>query len=213
MKDFDFNEIDDFDKHIDLSIPNYDFLKKHLIFMIEALSENNTLILDLGCSTGSLLKELNKKKSCQYIGYDLSNLIENNKNIDNLKFIKGDITKLDYPSNASIISSIFTLQFIPQQERKLVIKKAFDSLNEGGYFIICEKTHSIDPIIENITNSIYYKYKRQNFTDTEILQKQQQLTNIMKLKTTKGLEDELKMFSHSEIFWKSYGFCGIIARK
>lgn len=212
MKEFDFNKINDFDKHINLSIPNYDFLKDHVKFLIEALSENETNIVDLGCSTGSLLLNLDKKESCNYIGYDISNLIPT-ESINNIDFKKEDITKIDYPKNTSVISSIFTLQFLPTHKRKDVIKKSYDALNEGGYFIICEKTHSSDPCLESITNSIYYKYKRKNFTDTEIVQKQQELTSVMKLKTIKEIECELQDFSYKEIFWKSYGFCGIIARK
>lgn len=212
MQNFDFNKIDNFDTHIGLSIPNYDFLKDHVKMLIEALAEKETLILDLGCSTGSLLKEIEKEPSCKYIGYDISNLIEVAE-FENLNFIKADITKIEYPKNTSVISSLFTLQFLPKQKRKEVVEKAYKSLNEGGYFIICEKIHSEDPCLESITNSIYYKYKRKNFSDTEILQKQQQLTNVMKLKTISEIEKELELFSHKEIFWKSYGFCGFIARK
>jgi len=145
MKNFDFNKINDFDKHINLSIPNYDFLKDHVKFLIEALSESETNILDLGCSTGSLLLSLDKNDSCEYIGYDISNLIPENINKKNLNFIKSDITKIQYPNNTSVISSVFTLQFLPRHKRKEVIEKAFKALNEGGYFIICEKIHSEDP--------------------------------------------------------------------
>ena len=185
MKEFDFNKINDFDKHINLSIPNYDFLKDHVKYLIEALSEEDTNVLDLGCSTGSLLLSLDKKKTCSYTGYDISNLIPEYNSIKNLQFVKEDLTKVDLPNNSSVISSIFTLQFLPRHKRKEVVKKAYNSLNEGGYFIICEKIHSNDPCIESITNSIYYKYKRKNFTDTEIIQKQQELTSVMKLKTFK----------------------------
>lgn len=212
MKNFDFNNIQDFDKHINLSIPNYDFLSNHLKFLIEALTEKETNVIDLGCSTGALLLNLDKNLSCNYYGYDLSDLLPE-KNIDNITFLKEDITKSKYPQNCSVISSIFTLQFLPRHKRKEVIEKSYSSLNEGGYFIICEKTHSNDPCLESITNSIYYKYKRENFTDNEILEKQQQLTGVMKLKTLSELEKELSLFSFVEVFWKSYGFCGIIARK
>lgn len=212
MKNFDFNKIDDFDKHINLSIPNYDFLKKQVKFFIEALTEQDTNILDLGCSTGSLLLSLDKNKTCQYYGYDISNLIPI-ENLDGINFLKEDLLKAELPENCSVVSSIFTLQFLPRHKRKDVIKKAYDSLNEGGYFIICEKTHSSDPCLESITNSVYFKYKRNHFTDEEILQKQQELTSVMKLKTANEIEKELCDFSMVEMFWKSYGFCGFIARK
>lgn len=212
MKEFDFNKIDDFDKHINLSIPNYEFLKNQVKFFVEALTEKETNVVDLGCSTGALLLSVEKEKSCNYYGFDISNLLPD-ENIDGINFLKKDILKIEYPQNCSVISSVFTLQFLPRHKRKEVIKKVYDSLNEGGYFIVCEKTHSSDPILESITNSVYFKYKREHFTDEEILQKQQELTSVMKLKTVPEIEDELSDFSMVEIFWKSYGFCGFIARK
>lgn len=212
MKGFDFNKIDDFDKHINLSIPNYDFLKNQTKFLIEALTEKETNVVDLGCSTGALLLSVEKEATCNYFGYDISKLIPED-GLDGINFLKKDILKEEYPNNCSVISSIFTLQFLPRHKRKEVIQKAYESLNEGGYFIVCEKTHSSDPILESIINSVYFKYKREHFTDEEILQKQQELTSVMKLKTVPEIEAELSQFSMVEIFWKSYGFCGFIARK
>lgn len=212
MKSFDFNKIDDFDKHINLSIPNYEFLKNQVKFLIEALTEKETNVVDLGCSTGALLLSLDKTPSCSYYGYDISNLLPE-EDLEGIHFEKSDILEIEYPNNCSVISSIFTLQFLPRHKRSEVVSKVYDSLNEGGYFIMCEKTHSSDPVLESITNSVYYKYKREHFSDEEILQKQQELTNVMKLKTVLEIEKELSMFSTVEIFWKSYGFCGFIARK
>lgn len=212
MKSFNFNEIENFDNHINLSIPNYDFLKNHIKFFIEAIQEDDTNVLDLGCSTGSLLIELDKKENINYYGYDISNLIPNIKS-DNLKFIKEDLDKIDFPDNASVITSIFTLQFLPSNKRKNVLKKIYNSLNKGAYFIMCEKIYLEDKNLENLNNIIYYKYKRKNFSDTEILKKQEELANVMKLKTLKEIEEELSNFSNIECFWKSYGFCGIIAKK
>ena len=212
MKKFDFNKIDDFDKHISLSIPNYEFLKEHIVYLIEALTEENTNILDLGCSTGSLLKSIDKRESCQYFGYDTSNLLPS-ANQPNIHFQNKDIVKDSLVDNCSIISSIFTLQFLPSHERKNVIQKIHHSLNEGGYFILCEKTHSVNPLLENITNSIYYRFKKNSFSAEEILEKQQQLASSMKLKTMDEIEKELSIFSHFEVFWKSYGFVGYIIKK
>ena len=212
MQKFDFNKIDDFDRHIDLSIPNYSFLKEHIKYLIETLTEDHSNIIDLGCSTGNLLLSLDRKNTCNYYGFDTSNLLSDVSE-ENLSFKNYDITKVDYPDNTSIISSIFTLQFLPRQKRKEVIQKAYNSLNEGGYFILCEKTHSNDVVLENITNSIYYRFKSKNFNPDEILKKQQELACSMKLKTITDIEDELSIFKFSEVFWKSYGFAGFIARK
>ena len=100
MKKFDFNKIDDFDKHISLSIPNYEFLKEHIVYLIEALTEENTNILDLGCSTGSLLKSIDKRESCQYFGFDTSNLLpkinQPNTHFQNRDIVKDNFVKRPY---------------------------------------------------------------------------------------------------------------------
>jgi tRNA (cmo5U34)-methyltransferase len=213
MNKFEFDSVDDFDKHIDLSIPNYKFLLEHIKYMIDALSEDYTNILDLGCSTGNLLKSIDKREDCNYFGYDISEIMPKESFDNNLFFENKNISKEELIENCSIISSIFTLQFLPSNKRKNVIKKVYDSLNDGGHFIVCEKVHSPDPLLENITNSIYYRFKSKNFSANEILEKQQKLANSMKLKTTNEIFDELSDFKYKEIFWKSYGFVGFIARK
>ena len=75
MNTFDFNKIEDFDNHINLSIPNYNQLLSLFIDLATIFSGENTTVIDYGCSTGKLLRALPKKEMCRYIGVDNSNLI------------------------------------------------------------------------------------------------------------------------------------------
>lgn len=209
---FDFNTVDDFDKHIELSIPNYNFLIENVKYMTECLVDGGTNMLDIGCSTGKMLFDIKKETSCSYIGYDISNLLPK-YNDSNLSFRDTNVITDDIINNCSVITSIFTLQFLPRNKRQCVIDKIYNSLNKGGAFIMCEKTYSNNSLIGDITNSIYYKYKLKSFTADEILEKQQKLAVTMKLNTTDEIFKELSMFSHVEVFWKSYGFVGFIAIK
>jgi tRNA (cmo5U34)-methyltransferase len=213
MKTFDFDTIEDFDTHIALSIPNYDFLAEHVLYLIEALTEGDSAVVDLGCSTGKMLKTIDRREDCQYFGYDISSLLPKGNDKINLFFEQRDIVKDAFKQGCSVISAVFTLQFLPRHQRQLVIDKAYKALNAGGYFIVVEKTHSATPLIENLTNAIYYRYKQKNFSSEAILEKQQSLASVMKLHTSEEIMQELSAFTAVEIFWKSYGFTGYIARK
>lgn len=75
MTTFSFDTIKDFDKHIDISVPNY----KHIYELIESIStyfiKKNTCVYDLGCSTGNVLKMLSIKndvENVRFIGYEKS---------------------------------------------------------------------------------------------------------------------------------------------
>jgi hypothetical protein len=50
MSQFDFNKIDDFDDHINKSIPNYDLLIDSIKSMSEYFYVKSASIYDLGCS-------------------------------------------------------------------------------------------------------------------------------------------------------------------
>ena len=104
-----------------MSIPHYDTLIKNFSGLINYYSQFESNVLDLGCSTGSLLGALQKKDSCTYIGVDKIHFKENSSAQKKWKFVQDDIE--NYLSNNifssySVISSVFTLQFLPQQKRK-----------------------------------------------------------------------------------------------
>jgi len=76
LKTFDFNKIEDFDEHIRLSIPNYDFLFEQVKVLVEAFAEEECPVVDVGCSTGRLVSSLTVS---QCYGIDSSSLIDNEK--------------------------------------------------------------------------------------------------------------------------------------
>jgi tRNA (cmo5U34)-methyltransferase len=90
---FSFDTIQNFDEHIDLSIPNYSFVAKQVSQYSEYFARDYTSVVDLGCSTGKLLMEMNHREKASYYGYDISsNLLPrgSHKPI----FIKGDLVQI-----------------------------------------------------------------------------------------------------------------------
>ena len=87
---FDFKSIQDFDKHINLSIPNYKNLSNVFSGITCAFAQPESSVVDIGCSTGRFLSSLPKTKNCKYIGIDES-VLQNSFN--NFEFIQADIEK------------------------------------------------------------------------------------------------------------------------
>ena len=121
---FDDDVAKQFDNHVRQSVYMYDEFHNSIVNMSRFFIEDNTNILDIGTSTGELLKKLyNDKNNCNYIGIDIEPpMIEQAK----LKLPKqvrlevGDI--LDYKiENCSIITMMLVLQFIRPKDKQLVI--------------------------------------------------------------------------------------------
>jgi len=227
---FSFDTVKDFDKHIDVSIPNYSFVAKQVAQFAEYFAEENTYVYDLGCSTGKWLMSLRPKNKVKYVGIDISkNLLpsreiissyeQKNPNVD-INFIDSDLTKFDFPTaqkpdarKTSVVVSLFTLQFLPREERKIIISKIRDSLLPGGIFVSCEKVLSSHSKFQDITNSIYYEFKNQSFSGDEILAKERDLRTIMRLQTVEESIDDMRLIGEPEMFWRAYNFVGLIVRK
>lgn len=217
-KKFSFSTIENFDTHINKSIYGYDNMNNIIIQLSQYFIEDNTKVIDIGCSTGKLIKNIKEytNKKANYIGLEIEdNFTKDFKSVDNLILQKQDIIDYNNFNNSSFITSIFTLQFIPLKDRLNLLKKIYDGLNYGGAFVLSEKVISDDSKINDILTFLYYDYKKVNFSNDEILNKESDLRDIMKPIT---LEDNISLlqkagFKKIELFWRTYNFCSIIAIK
>jgi len=216
MKKFDFNTINNFDNHILQSIPNYDLLFNSIVRLSEYFITDNYKIYDIGCSTGKLLYKLQEQFSnIEMIGIDNSkNLLPDNCQT-NLKFICADLNKKFVLEPASLIFSIFTLQFLHKETRQLLINNIYNSLCKGGAFIFSEKVYSKNSMTQDMFTFTYYDYKKTSFTEEEILTKEQDLRKILRPYST---EENIEMlhkagFKTIELFYKYFNFEGYLCIK
>lgn len=205
---FDFNTIENFDDHINRSIPNYDILWNSIISMSEYFFVDDTNVYDLGCSTGKLLKSLDIK--CFKYGYDVANLLPQEEG-----FFKYDLNQPFPLMNACVVYSIFTMQFLKPYSRHNYLKIIYDGLNEGGALFICEKVYQDNGKIQEIFSFSHYDYKLTHFSSNEIINKERDLRHIMKPSSESELYNLLKEvgFSNVNTFWQMFNFKGIIAIK
>jgi len=205
---FDFNTIQDFDEHIMKSIPNYD----QLISAIKSISEyffaKDTTVYDLGCSTGKLLLSLNT--TCKKVGYDNARIMPEEDGLHSV-----DLNEDFEIRNASVVYSIFTMQFLNPGARRKYLETIYSGLNPGGALIICEKVYCDAGIIQEILAFSHYDYKVKQFSEKEIIQKERDLRFIMKPNTESDLDEMLHSagFYTTAVFWKMFNFKGILAIK
>jgi tRNA (cmo5U34)-methyltransferase len=218
------SEEEGFDQHIQLSIRGYLDLWNDVLKFSKYFIEDTTTVVDLGCSTGKLLKAMKTYNDehaphCIYKGVEVEeDFFSELRDEDNLKFCKMDVRDFDWDvetQNCSLVTSIFTLQFLPKRDRNIIVGKIYNSLVTGGAFIFSEKVLSTNSQIEEMMTFCYYDWKRQYFTEKEILEKEVQLRHMMKLLSREQLVDMLKVagFTTIEQFWQNYNFVSFIAVK
>lgn len=157
-------------------------------FALNALS-NGGIVYDLGCSTASLLLEIersiDKKEDIRLVGIDNSPaMIEHaRKKIEAygsaIELYEGDILQFPY-ERAQVIISNYTLQFIRPMVRDTLVRTISDTLGEGGAFIFSEKIVSEDPKLNKELIDCYYDFKKvQGYSEYEIVQKREALENVL----------------------------------
>lgn len=204
---FDFNKISDFDDHINKSIPNYDLLIEMIKNMSEYFYTPNCSIYDLGCSTGKLLKSLHF--DCKKFGYDNSNLLPDDT--QSINFSIQDLNGKFPISNACLVYSIFTMQFLDPMKRKQYIQQIYEGMVPGGCLFITEKIYQDAGIAQEIFSFSHYDFKLKQFSADEILKKEKDLRYNMKPLQDETLVHMLKLhFRIVTPFWQMFNFKGYI---
>ena len=216
-------ENEGFDNHIDKSIRGYSHLWGDILTLSKYFIEDYTQVVDIGCSTGKLLKGMIEQNNehipnAQYTGIEIEDDFYGDYNFDEnkyeqLSYFRGDVRDYNF-QNCSLVTSIFTLQFMSPKDRQDIINKIHSGLNTGGAFIFSEKTFSCNPRIQDMMTFTFYDYKRKNFSDKEILDKEVQLRHMMKLNSKTELYEMLNTAGFEvHNFWQNFNFMGAIALK
>jgi len=223
MFEFDKEVAAVFDDMLARSVPFYEeAMKLTCTYALKVLKENS-VVYDLGCSTASMLLEIerNSKESLELIGIDnsASMLDQAKKKIDvfNSKIIleEGDILEYTYKTCDVIISN-YTMQFIRPINRDTLVEKIANSLNEKGVFIFSEKVISEDKWLNREMIDVYHNYKKdRGYSEYEIMQKREALENVL---VPYSINENIKMakrsgFSHCETIFQWGNFATFIAIK
>lgn len=223
--DFTFAHRDEgFDNHIDKSIRGYSTLHDDIVKMSRYFVEDGTYVVDIGCSTGKTLAAMydqNKDfaEDAIYRGIDyadgfVADMDKRSEDYPSLWLTQGDVRDYDF-YNCSLVTSIFTLQFMPRKDRQEVLNRIYDGLNPGGAFIFAEKTYSCSSKVQDMLTFMYYDFKRDSFDPDDIMDKEQTLRNMLRPNTWSELNEMLSEagFESVQTFWQNHLFVGAIAIK
>ena len=122
--------VKEFEDHVSKSVPIYKRGHEMIIQLSDFFVKKDSLVYDIGCSTGNLLINLAKhnsiKDNAKFIGIDVErDMIDfaNKKkkqiglNKNKLEFINDDAVLIDLENNDFLIS-YFTIQFIHPKHRQ-----------------------------------------------------------------------------------------------
>ena len=108
---------------------------------------------------------------------------------------------------------MFFLQFLGNKERKKVIQTIKKHIDNGAILLVAEKVYINDTRIQTLLHRMHVQAKRENFSDEEILDKDNQLSISMFCKTESELVKELTKLGKVTPVWQSYNFLGYFVQK
>jgi tRNA (cmo5U34)-methyltransferase len=221
---FDSSVVPVFDEHVRQSVPMYDEIHNLITDIAGWFLEDDTNVYDIGTSTGKVISCLNNKytnKVVNYIGIDSSEDMvaktkEQFKNDENKYIINQDITDNFIFENASLITSVLTLQFVPERKRQELVNNIFKGLNKGCAFILVEKVIGNNPRFNEIWIDLYHELKLKNgLSEQHIFAKAKAIRGVMKPYT---VDENMELlhnagFKDMDIFFKWNNFVGFVAIK
>lgn len=220
---FDKSTATTFNKHAEKSIPGYRSSHELISIISDHFLVDNDIALDIGCSTGALLKNMSsrhKGKNCKYLGIDTSlpmiNEARESNSSDDIEYSNISYLDLELDCKVDYITAIYVVQFIRPKERQEFLLKIYDDLNWGGAFVLFEKTRGNDSRFNEILSSAYWEWKRKNgFTSEEIFDKSRSLRGVMEPFTHNGTLNLLHNagFVDIETCFKWGPFQGLLAIK
>ncbi|MBN2895571.1 MAG: carboxy-S-adenosyl-L-methionine synthase CmoA [Campylobacterales bacterium] len=174
-----------------------DMLVRSVPFYTTAMEITKTLALaylaeggrvyDLGCSTASLLLEIERSApfSLELVGIDNAEamLSQARKKIEafgsSVTLCHADVLHFDYLA-CDVVVSNYTLQFIRPLMRESLLQRIADALKEGGVFLFSEKIISDNKGLSKKLIDIYHQFKKtQGYSEYEIMQKREALENVL----------------------------------
>jgi len=196
VEDFTFDErvAKVFDDMVSRSVPFYNEIQRiQSDLVMNFLPEQDGLVCDLGCSTGTTIDILSQHSLCpnstRFIGYDnAESMLDKAREklseqiaCGRVSLIAADINRLPQLPPCDVVIVNWTLQFVRPIDREAVLKIIFDALRPGGVLLLSEKTLDNDPLLNRLYIDHYLQFKKSQsgYTDLENQRKREALENVL----------------------------------
>lgn len=211
---------------INRSIPSYAELVKYIGLLAARYVTNNSLVYDLGCSLGAVSLSVDQSlqgRECSIVAIDyseamISRLAEVTKDYQWLHPFEpkvADIRELELKENSFTVMN-FVLQFLPQEDRTLMLTNIYQALNTGGALVLSEKIKLDDTADDELIFDLHHDFKRsQGYSDLEISQKRDAIEEMMKIDSDSQQIERLKEVGFSQVIkWhQAFNFVSYLAIK
>ena len=213
-----------FDDMLERSIPFYHECQTMVVALAVEFCRKNTCLYDLGCSTGTLLKQLAQTlpENIRLVGLDNSRpMLDQARRklkgqMHRCELVEQDLLAITNLENASVIIMNYTLQFAPPKKRAALLRKIFKSLRPGGAFILVEKVLGETKGLNEVFVRQYHDLKRERgYSRLEISRKREALEDVLvPLKPSKNVKLlNTAGFKNVDVFFKWFNFAGVLAVK
>lgn len=207
---------------LERSIPDYKSMRALTYKAGERFIQPDTLVVDVGCSTGLAVEPFVEKYKNQndFLLIDNAPAMveacrERFRTEPGVTVKAGNLWNfLPLQDKASLVLSILSIQFMPTSYRQKMIADIYDGLTPGGAFIFVEKI--VSESLDDLMVELYYEMKRENgYTEEQIREKRRSLENVLSPLKPEWNVDMLRTagFSKVDMFWRCLNFCGWIAVK
>lgn len=200
---FDNGVAECFEDHVRKSIPGYALFEDYIVQLSTFFLSKDGTFLDIGCSTGELTEAIylaNQHKGIDGIAIDnsremyskiVTRFIETPTpyNIEceygNAAYFKFyDTAPLDF-----IVASL-TLQFMSDEDRRMLLKNCSKSLTSSGAMVVVEKVYQETGSDQDMFDVIYQRTKHtQGLSGEELFHKTQSLAGVLKPYTVEQNEN------------------------
>ena len=192
---FDGELADKFVSHASRSIPWYEAGHDLVCYLSDFFVQPDSTVYELGCSTAELTGKLAAynahKPHVRWHGLDCEEAMvakarQHCGDFGNVSIHCVDVLDFDFEP-ADMIVAYYTVQFIPERHRQVLIDRIYQALNWGGAFVLFEKVGAPDARFQDMASTLYRDFKRRNeLSAEEILNKDDSLKGVLKPFSTAG---------------------------
>ncbi len=213
-----------FEEHARRSIPLYEEGHELILKISDFFVAEGSVVYDLGCSTGRLLRLLAERHAAQgirCIGVEREPAMLEYAARQNahpaVEYVAEDLLQFDLgQERADLIICYYTVQFVRPAVRQELINRIFQALRWGGALLLFEKTRGPDARFQDLLTGLYNDFKlERGYGSEEILHKSRSLRGLLEPFSTQGNLDLLARagFQDCMTILKYICFEGMIAIK
>ncbi|MDO3384182.1 carboxy-S-adenosyl-L-methionine synthase CmoA [Gilvimarinus algae] len=223
---FDQRVVDVFPDMIKRSVPGYPTILNMIGTLAERYAAADSQCYDLGCSLGAAtlaMRHRIRAANCRIVAVDNSpamiararQIMDADSQEVPVELVQARLQDMEI-ARASLVVLNFTLQFVPIEERDLLLKRIAEGLNPGGVLILSEKVAFADAPHQALMTELHHEFKRANgYSELEIAQKRTAIDNVLIPESLEQHRNRLKAagFASVDVWFQCLNFASMIAIK